>query len=47
MPDPLVALGFVVIGVLLAVALYGIMRMAASDELDARGIYGTKGRRPK
>ncbi len=38
MPDLVVALGLVAIGIILAVAWYAISRMAVADELDARGI---------
>ncbi len=48
MPDPLVVLLLIVLGVVITIALYMIARMAVSDELDARGVPkqpGGRGRR--
>lgn len=47
MPDILVVLGLVALGVFLAIGIYLIGRAFVSDELDARGLYGTKGRPKK
>ena len=47
MPDPLIALGLVAIGLFIAIGIYIIGRAFVSDELDSRGLYGTKGRPKK
>lgn len=47
MPDVLAMLGLVAVGIFIAIGVYLIARAAVNDEMDSRGLYGTKGRPKK